>query len=178
LPLVFYGGGLYFSLKKEEVLTLNNQHYAYYGNVKMDRLYCERCKAYTFIIDGESACCDEPAENLQSKPFKVIIPPRPKRMVPTQYEKEAILESQEGKCFYCELEFGQVVWDNRKKKARVLKINWDHFTPFAYSLNNNANNFVASCNICNSLKSSKVFETIDEARLYLRKRWLDKEIYL
>ncbi len=152
-------------------------HFAFYGNVKLDRVYCEDCKAYSFILDGEKACCEDMVDDQDGKPYKVMSAPTPKRNTPTQYEKKDILESQEGRCFYCDLEFGSVVWDNRKKKARTLKINWDHFTPFAYGFNNKATNFVASCDICNKLKSAKVFNTIEEARKYMEKRWLDKEIY-
>ena len=153
-------------------------HYAYYGNVRMEKVFCNECNAYSFVLNGETICCDSPVEKVESRPFKVVIAPEVKRKTPSQYEKANILESQGGKCFYCDLPFGSVVWDNNKKKARILKINWDHFTPFAYSLNNKSSNFVASCNICNSLKSAKVFDTVEEAKLYMKKRWSDKNIFV
>ena len=152
-------------------------HYAFYGNVRMERVFCDNCKTYSLVVDGGRACCDEPFDNEDGMGYKVMSSPEPKRTTPTQYEKQDILQAQDGCCFYCGLEFGEVVWDNRKKKARTLKINWDHFTPYAYGFNNKSSNFVASCNICNRLKSSKVFDTIDEAKEYMKKRWLDKEIY-
>ena len=155
---------------------MSDVHTAYYGNVRMDRIYCGECDCYTFILDDKKYCCDNPIETESQKPYKVIIPPRVKRKTPTHIEKKDILNAQKGKCFYCGHGFGTVVWDNKKQKARILKINWDHFTPFAYGFNNKSTNFVASCNICNSLKSSKVFNTVEEARKYIIHRWAEKEM--
>lgn len=45
----------------------------------------------------------------------------------------------------------------------------DHFLPYAYmgKLGNNKHNLFVSCRECNSIKSDKVFFTIDEARNYI-----------
>jgi len=38
--------------------------------------------------------------------------------------------------------------------------------PFSYSQNNYRYNFVAACQICNGLKGSSMFATVEEARAY------------
>ncbi|TLZ87260.1 MAG: hypothetical protein E6K00_05760 [Methanobacteriota archaeon] len=55
----------------------------------------------------------------------------------------------------------------RKGRLIYLKVNWDHFVPFAYSQNNYAYNFVAACQICNGIKGSSTFRTLEEARVYV-----------
>jgi CRISPR/Cas system Type II protein with McrA/HNH and RuvC-like nuclease domain len=55
--------------------------------------------------------------------------------------------------------------------------NWDHIVPYSYSYSNADDNFVAACSICNSFKSSHVFENIIECKSYLKKRW-DKHLRL
>jgi len=57
-----------------------------------------------------------------------------------------------------------------------LRINFDHVVPFAYSQNNYRHNFVAACHICNSIKSSMMFNTLDEARAYIVATWVVKGI--
>jgi 5-methylcytosine-specific restriction endonuclease McrA len=50
----------------------------------------------------------------------------------------------------------------------ILKVNWDHVVPFSYSQNNYAYNFVAACQICNGIKGSQMFKTLEEARIHIR----------
>jgi len=51
---------------------------------------------------------------------------------------------------------------------------WDHAEPFMFSQNNEANNFVASCSYCNGWKSSKIFQSLEEVKDYVRARWEKK----
>lgn len=56
----------------------------------------------------------------------------------------------------------------------VLQVNWDHKVPFAYSQNNGNQNFVAACQICNRLKSRIMFNSLEEARVYLYYKQIEK----
>ena len=85
---------------------------------------------------------------------------------PTKTAKERLLRSQRGRCFYCGLEFG----DFFKVGIRLypVRLHWEHLVPFAYAFNNADENFVAACDLCNQLKQDKVFDTINDAIIYVR----------
>jgi len=87
------------------------------------------------------------------------------RRQPTAEEKGLILELQENCCLYCQRRFDSAVI--RKGKLSWLRVTWDHVVPFSYSQNNSAVNFVAACQICNGIKGSLMFVTIEEARVYI-----------
>ena len=55
-------------------------------------------------------------------------------------------------------------------RMRRTTIHWDHKVPYAYTGCNEAKNMAAACNICNCLKGSRVFESVEEARAYLEKK--------
>jgi 5-methylcytosine-specific restriction endonuclease McrA len=88
-----------------------------------------------------------------------------KRRTPPLKKRREVIERQGNKCFYCGEPFGE--YYIRNGVAKKLTIHFDHFVPFAFSGNNDNENFVASCNICNSIKSDKVFETEEDARCYV-----------
>jgi 5-methylcytosine-specific restriction endonuclease McrA len=87
------------------------------------------------------------------------------RRQPTGEEKRLILENQGRRCLYCQRMFGSAVI--RKGKIVWLKVTWDHVVPFSYSQNNHGHNFAAACQICNGLKGSLMFATIEEARTHI-----------
>jgi hypothetical protein len=82
------------------------------------------------------------------------------------------MEEQKFCCFYCDRRFGATVF--RAGKPIALRINWDHVNPYAYSLNNHDQNFVAACHVCNGIKSSLIFRSTDEAKTHIAGRWQDK----
>lgn len=72
---------------------------------------------------------------------------------PGQKRKAEILSKQEGRCIYCGREFD------------VLgPPHFDHFIPFSYCYSNRPENYVAACQDCNSRKSGRVFDSIEEVR--------------
>lgn len=87
------------------------------------------------------------------------------RRQPTEEEKREILAAQGNRCMYCERSFGSPVI--RKGRLVWLRVTWDHLVPFSYGQNNYRYNFVAACQICNGLKGSMMFATIEEARTYI-----------
>ncbi len=102
----------------------------------------------------------------------------PHRLRPTVQEQSDILAEQRGQCLYCGNVFGDVVVRHKTGKHTVLKLHWDHLIPWVYSQDGRAQNFVASCHVCNGIKGSLVFETITEVRDYVQKQWRAKLIEL
>jgi len=140
------------------------QHYAQYGNVVMEREYCPHCRQYTIRIDGKLTCCGSTSE-FDTTRTKRMSQAQDRRKGPNAAERQIILELQSNRCLYCDMLFGSAV--ERRGRLIFLKVNWDHFVPFAYSQNNYAYNFVAACQICNGIKGSNTFKTLDEAKVYV-----------
>ena len=140
------------------------QHYAHYGNVVMEREYCVHCCQYSILIDAKLTCCGNPTvfDTTRSKRMSQAQDGRKRQ---TAAERQTILELQGNRCLYCDMLFNSAV--ERKGRLIYLKVNWDHFVPFAYSQNNYAYNFVAACQICNGIKGSSTFRTLEEARVYV-----------
>ena len=80
-----------------------------------------------------------------------------------------IAEAQDGRCFWCENEFGEYVM--KQGVVRRLEIVVDHVIPWAFSLDHGRQNLVASCQICNGWKSALVFESEEECRGFLKRKW-------
>lgn len=91
-----------------------------------------------------------------------------KRKRPSSRRKSELLEIQKGRCFYCGSKLQEFVVQNGK--TVFLDVHWDHLLAFSYSFNNHDCNFVATCGTCNLLKSSKVFDTVQEALNYVLKK--------
>lgn len=87
-------------------------------------------------------------------------------------ERWAQLEAQDWRCFYCERGFGAKVW--RGSNFIELRVEWDHMVPYSFNQNNGASNFVAACRVCNALKSDRMFQSVDAAKVYLNAAWKEK----
>lgn len=126
---------------------------SFYGNVVLEKRYCNYCEKYAFVIDGVIQCCDRRTKPQEEESFEsrreteaIFV-----RKHLSQSDKKRLLKIQDYKCFYCECS---------------LVVNppvFDHISPFSLSANNSFLNFVACCSDCNSLKSDKVFETRTDA---------------
>ena len=68
-----------------------------------------------------------------------------RRKAPNAAERQIILELQGNRCLYCDLLFNSAI--ERKGRLIFLKVNWDQ--------------------ICNGIKSSYTFKTLEEARVYV-----------
>jgi 5-methylcytosine-specific restriction endonuclease McrA len=84
------------------------------------------------------------------------------RQDPKATTKKRIRASQLGRCLYCQLPIGARV--KRHGRTVALTAHWDHFVPFAYLAQNPDANWVLSCQVCNGIKSDRIFQTVDEAR--------------
>lgn len=136
-----------------------------YGNVTLLRAMCPVCKRMALVLDGNMACCDLHVSNDgKIKQVRMSVPPNGRR-TPSKKEAMKILKYQEHRCLYCELRFGSTVY--RCGKPCRLRVNWDHLIPYVYSQNNQVSNFAAACQICNHMKSSYIFQTLEEARIHV-----------
>lgn len=149
-------------------MTRHSDYVGVYGNTQLAKVYCEYCECYTFVRDGLTVCCGEPVK-VKAKKLVQESSPREKRYKPKKEDKKKILNRQKNKCIYCGRDFGSLAVV--KDKVVELRVHWDHKIPYSYSFNNKGNNFVAACHVCNRLKSNTVFETIEDAQIYLERRW-------
>ena len=131
----------------------------------MERVYCEECQGFSFVREGKSVCCGSGISTLFVKSVRMTSPGS-KRKKAKKKDKKDILYVQNNRCLYCEMEFGSSYFYKGKRQNR--RVNWDHLVPFSYSQNNYSYNYVAACNLCNSIKSNLVFQTVDEARVYIK----------
>jgi len=143
---------------KKPVMTL-------YGNVQIPKAYCKICKAWSFVVDKRLVCCDIPLKDNKPKIFLRVSEPDCKRKRISEHLKKKILKEQNNLCFYCESYiYG---FTHRHGKRIKLRLHFDHQVPYAYSQNNNTENIVASCHVCNGIKSSFCFQTVEEAVIYI-----------
>ncbi|GGM07028.1 hypothetical protein GCM10010099_23800 [Streptomyces cinereus] len=91
------------------------------------------------------------------------------RKAPQPATKKRLRALQLGRCLYCQLPIGARV--RRNGRTVALTAHWDHFVPFAYLAQNPDANWVLSCQVCNGIKSDRMFQTVGEARaVVLRER--------
>lgn len=159
-----FAGHFYWSI-------MRTNHIAIFGNIKIPRAYCKECKCESFVLEGKFACCNKPFSEKLTEYLRESIPPQFRRLPPLCLRKEQ-LAFQNHCCFYCERRIGFIVW--RKDKHIKLKLHWDHFVPYSLTQDNRFNNFVASCHVCNGIKSNKIFMTTDEAKIYILERRKEK----
>ena len=132
---------------------------AIFGSTAILRYYCEDCKGYAFVINGEMQCCGKRLE-YQTQPCRLKRESEGsfRRRQPPRKIKKQILAFQNHQCLYCGC------------NLRGKKMNWDHFFCFKFSGSNSERNFVAACQKCNQIKSALLFPTVLEARIYIQNR--------
>ena len=140
-----------------------------YGNTVLKTTYCPECHRDSFVIDGRLKCCDMPIGEIPATRIRVASVARAKRRKPSKPDQVEILEIQNNECFYCRIPFGSLI-ERTATKSIVTTVCWDHYVPYSFSHNNRVANFVASCQICNGIKSSLMFDTPEDARAYIMKQ--------
>lgn len=144
------------------------QHLAIYGNVQIIRADCYACGRYALVIDGALQCCGRLVET-EPVEIKRMSQPEARRRTPNAAHKKEILEAQNYRCLYCDISLdGYAVY---RSQLRRVQLTWDHMAPYAYTLNNHPENFAATCQFCNAWKSSLIFRTVDEVRIYVEAKW-------
>ncbi len=90
------------------------------------------------------------------------------RAVFSQKVRDSIVSEQAGLCAFC---FNPVNgWVERRGKWVAYHPEIDHLVPVAFRADNSSENLVAACSVCNGIKSSKVFSSLDEARAHIIER--------
>lgn len=77
--------------------------------------------------------------------------------------KGNINEEFQHRCAYCRMMIGGVVM--RRGRYYLQEPEYDHFRPFSNSHDNSAGNYVLACSICNNLKGTDLYESIDAVTL-------------
>ena len=146
-----------------------------YGNIILERGYCTSCKDTAIILKNILQCCNKAVvDDNKSKPLYLATSARLHRKKPNSKQRLHILTIQENKCKYCNHLFGSYVFKNNK--VIVLQVVWDHHIPYSYGANNNTENFVAACQICNGFKSNKIFDSLEQLVDYIKRKWELKNI--
>lgn len=140
---------------------------ALFGSVQIPRMFCPYCQALALVLRGEFACCGEKCPETPERWKRESECVDKRRTMPLRAREEQ-LSAQAHRCLYCERRFGsQVLY---RKKLVKLVVHWDHIVPFTYNRDNRPENFAAACQICNGVKGSKCFQTVEEARIYVQSR--------
>lgn len=144
------------------------QHLAIYGNTQIVRADCWICGRYSFVVDGEIQCCGRPVD-VDPAEIQRVSEPETRRRRPSAAHQREILQAQDYRCLYCNVTLdGYVTYHGELQQVRLT---WDHMAPYAYTLNNHPENFAATCQFCNAWKSSLIFKTVDEVRIYVEAKW-------
>lgn len=148
---------------------------AIYGSVMLLKDYCNNCKCSAFIIDGCFTCCGEIVRKEYDSEKKIReCEGEDKRSIIPKKLKNKILEQQEGRCIYCEKQFDEYVWDQKRSKYTKLRVCYDHFAAWTSSRDNHEENLYASCQICNGIKSDKFFYNLISAKEFINERRKEK----
>lgn len=147
-----------------------------YGSVTLVRGRCTACGELCLICrDGLSSCCRAKALRSTGRVVRECTGPY-KRRQPSEAAKRALLDAQNGKCFWCGREFGTWVMSPKGICHECTPV-WDHYVPYWYTGSSADDQFVASCRQCNSFKSARIplnQQEEDDLRHYLIQRFKEK----
>lgn len=147
-------------------------HATFYGSVLLERATCPKCNCVSILDkDGNTLCCDVKVKSTPTR-FTSECCSSGKRVKLKKSTKDAYLELYDYCCAYCGRAFGDYCIYN--DKVRRLRVEWDHFEPFVDTQNNDKYNYVPACQICNSIKGSKRFNSFKEVRDYVKKIWRER----
>ena len=149
-----------------------------YGSTILMRGKCLSCGNDCFInIDNLSSCCGSEVKPYLSGRVKTEVARNKIRSRSISvHRRNELLELQEWRCFWCGLLFGEHV---RKGNGRVVILRpvWDHYYPFSYTGSCDDREYVAACQICNSIKGAKLITkdfSEEDLRMLIQRRWFEK----
>ena len=144
----------------------------WYGNVQIPRIYCSRCKTWAMVLEGIRQCCEYETEVEIVKVKRMVNPEAVRRRPPLKDRTRLLAEYQQG-CAYCERKFGD--WTRYHGEWKKVWLAWDHQIPFVHSQNNATSNYLPSCRTCNNWKYSKMFQTLEEVKVYVALKWQEDQ---
>ena len=142
-----------------------------YGNVAIEKGYCKQCHGFAFIMDDRLRCCNR-KYIADPERYKRETEAEGKRRRPPKKERDAQFKEQDGRCYWCDVHIFRRI--TRNGNVIRLKLHWDHMVPYCYSQDNRKINFVASCHVCNRIKGSMIFKTVEECRSYVHLKRIEK----
>jgi hypothetical protein len=131
-----------------------------YGRITLLKRFCPTCHSYAIVVENKLGCCGRTVgdwagefmikhkRECETPGLRVQLSPRNKRK---------ILSFQGHQCVYCGCRIG----------CKGVAVEFDHFVSYAFTGDNGPLNMVASCRECNQMKSSRLFSSIEEARVYI-----------
>ncbi len=149
-----------------------------WGHVELYVEKCPECGRESFFDlasdnrSGKTRCCGALIVNPKIEGWqRLSVTPDRRRTVAENLQLQ-ILRRQNYRCFYCDLNFKVVVFLKGKPVRRAVV--FDHYVRWSYSQDNRRQNIVAACSLCNGIKSWLMWDTLDECKAYISKRWKDK----
>jgi 5-methylcytosine-specific restriction endonuclease McrA len=140
---------------------------SWYGNKPLWRAFCPNCNSNAIVIKGVLQCCDKQLSLPREQTTQRVAGGARYRKLLSRKQEDDILNRQNYRCIYCDSYLKNSYYLNSNNIPISIRINYDHFKPWAYDQDSNYENFVASCHRCNHIKHSKYFDTIEEAREYI-----------
>lgn len=140
----------------------------HYARVAIRSEWCPVCNHSSFVLNGMLQCCGLPCPETPIT-AEIRWVHLHKRRSHSKWLRACILQAQGGKCFYCFRRIGDYVLCG--SGPTLLKPHLDHCDPFCTSEDETDSNLVVACHLCNLLKSATYFDTVVEARNYLREKW-------
>lgn len=144
-----------------------------YGRVTILRAMCPECECMSIVRDGITLCHKRVVDTTVTS-SKRVGDMQTKRKPMNAKAKQAVADSQGGLCFYCFNSFGSMY--HRGSVVSYLFVTIDHQVPYSYLQADEAHNLVAACHICNMLKSNRMFDSVEDARVYVQAAWQRKKI--
>lgn len=137
-----------------------------YGKTGIERVYCYKCKAKAFVLDDHLTCCNTKVEETDDlyKIENMIHKSSKRREIIGKKLKLQLLENQKACCAYC----GNPLDNYYIKNGKMLRsvTHFEHFLPLCYREIIN-NNIYASHSICNNIKHTHIFKTVNAASVYI-----------
>jgi len=146
----------------------------FYGSQVMLKAYCKECEMDAFIVDGKLQCCDKKIEIPPEVKLSREFDGSQKRHQISRKIKNQILKKQENKCIYCKCDLDGWIFNKKRQEYTPVKIHYDHFISWNYSRNDQENNLVAACHVCNFIKSDLYFRDFVSTRDHILKKRAEK----
>ena len=142
-----------------------------YGSVAPHSEMCPFCKEEAFVVDGKFTCCKR-RTMAQPDRWKRMSAGRTTRYRYGRFFRDELIQTQNGLCFWCLIPFA--TREYRGAREIQKKIHIEHIEPFIYASCDVPGNLVASCSVCNQIKSCLMFPNIYDARDFIQNRRLLK----
>ena len=141
------------------------------GKIKLYREECDKCGEFNLSGSRIFDCSCGNRYREREINYRRILAIRNKRGYISQKFKEELMMKQNYRCYWCGREFFTYVYKDGKPLKLIMHV--DHVNPAAYRLDDNVDNLVGSCQLCNLFKSSKMFDDKEDCKNFITDRWYE-----